>query len=155
MIGAMSYLDSDIQTDTMLILCIEECDNKSEENAIDNRVFIGWSITDKDFFIRGKRQNFGKCEYAPYAFRTKNIDSLYDFLEFVIGCRSNASVKLYNYNNVVNWDPDEITYDFLEQYLDANYEIAGYDNINIDYVRITRLLKMVKTCYNWDNDNVN
>jgi len=37
------YNDSELQMDTQFILCIEEHDNKKDENSIDTRLFIGYS----------------------------------------------------------------------------------------------------------------
>ena len=45
------YADSDIQTQTQLILCIEECDSSNTNSQVDTRLFIGWNIKDKDYFV--------------------------------------------------------------------------------------------------------
>lgn len=151
------YNDSDIQMNSKLILCIEEHDDIKKTKSVDTRLFIGWSNLDNDFFIRGKRVDIGTKEFVPYAFHCNSIDKLYDFIEFVIGSKSNTSIILYNYNNIdVNsreqhvQNNDELTYDFFEKYMDKNYEITAYDKVRLDRVQIKKYLNLLKYIYNWE-----
>ena len=152
------YNDSECQMNSKLILCIEEHDNRSETNFVDTRLFIGWSIQDNDYFVRGKRQDIGPTEFVPYAFRCESTDELYDFIEFVVGSKRNTSIVLYNYNNIdtnsnqskVNLKDDELTYEFFEENMDSNYEIAAYDGVNLKRAQIKKYLRMLKNMYNWD-----
>lgn len=147
------YNDSELQMDTRLILCIAEHDNKMDPNSVDNRLFIGWSVQDNDYFVRGKREDIGLNEFVPYAFRCEHTDDLYDFIEFVVGPKSRASIELYNYNNTESMDTDEITYEFLEENMDRNYEIAAYDDVKLKRRQITTYLRMLKNSYNWAYEN--
>lgn len=152
------YNDSDLQMDSKLILCIEEYDNREEQNFIDTRLFIGWSNQDNDYFVRGKRQDIGSIEFVPYAFRCDSTDELFDFIEFVVGPGKNKSVTLYNFNNidtnsnfsVENLKDDELTYEFFEENMDKNYEIVAYDGIKIRRSQFKKYLRMLKNMYNWD-----
>jgi len=151
------YNDYDIQMNSKLILCIEEHDDIKKIKSVDTRLFIGWSNLDNDFLIRGKRVDIGKHEFVPYAFHCNSIDKLYDFIEFVVGSKSNTSIILYNYNNIdVNSgeqpvkNDDELTYEFFEKYMDKNYEIAAYDKVRLNRVQIKKYLNLLKYIYNWD-----
>ncbi len=148
------YNDSVLQMDSKLILCIEEHDSKRFPDSIDTRLFIGWSNTDNEFFVRGKRQNIGNNEYVPYAFNFKFYEDLYNFIKFVVGTRETTSLILYNYNNFENLqitNKDKLTYDFFEEYMDKNYEIAAYDDVKLNRASITRYLCMLQNTYNSNN----
>ena len=147
------YKDSDLQMDSRLVLCIEEHDSKKDKKSIDNRLFIGWSNKDNDYFIRGKRQDIGKHEFVPYSFRCKSSNDLYDFIQFTIGGCKTTSLVLYNFNNMYNFYDDDFTYEFFEENIDRNYEIAAYDNIRINSY-IKKYLRMLKNMYNWENSSI-
>lgn len=151
------YNDSELQMDSKLILCIEEHDSRKNPDSVDTRLFIGWSNLDNDYFIRGKRVDIGSKEFVPYAFRCDSTDELYDFIEFVIGTRSNTSIVLYNYNNIDTnstdrpvHNDDNLTYEFFEEHMDRNYEIAAYDRVRLKRGQIKKYLRMLKNMYNWD-----
>lgn len=151
------YNDSELQMESKLILCIEEHDNRKDPYSVDTRLFIGWSNQDNDYYIRGKRVDIGSKEFVPYAFRCDSTDELYDFIEFVVGSRSNTSIILYNYNNIdtnssnsVTLKDDELTYEFFEENMDRNYEVAAYDRVRLKREKIKKYLRMLKNMYNWD-----
>ena len=149
------YNDSELQMDTQLILCIEEHDSRRDPNSVDTRLFIGWSCQDNDYFVRGKREDIGSNEFVPYAFRCEHTDDLYDFIEFVVGPNSRASIVLYNYNNTDNMYTDDMTYEFFEENMDKNYEIAAYDEVKLKRSQITKYLRMLKNSYNWERKSEN
>jgi hypothetical protein len=143
------YNDSELQMDTQFILCIEEYDNRS----IDTRLFIGYSSRDDDYFVRGKRQDIGSKEFVPYAFRCESTNDLYDFIEFAIGPRSRSSVILYNFNNLEGIHDDDLTYEFFEEHIDRDYEVAAYDHVKLKRSQIKKYLRMLKNTYNWEYKN--
>ena len=104
-------------------------------------MFIGWN---NGYYIRGKRQDIWVNKFVPYAFNCDNDYELYDFIEFVIGCRKSSSIMLYNFNNISEMECNDITYEFLEEHVDINYEIAGYDNVKLTRLEILKCLKMLK-----------
>lgn len=150
------YNNSEFQMDSKLILCIEEHDSIKNFNSVDTRLFIGWSNQDQDYYVRGKREDIGSNEFVPYALRFEDEDSLYDFIEFVVGLYSCASIVLYNYNNIDSLqcnNDDELTYEFFEEHMDTNYVIAAYDEVTLTRRHITKYLKMLKNSYNWERKN--
>ena len=140
------YNDSELQMDSKFILCIEEHDNRS----IDTRLFIGYSSRDDDYFVRGKRQDIGSKEFVPYAFRCESTNDLYDFIEFAVGPRSKTSIILYNFNNLEGIYDDDLTYEFFEEHIDRNYEVAAYDGVKLRRSQIKKYLRMLKNTYNWE-----
>ena len=151
------YNDSELQMDSRLILCIEEHDSIRTPDSVDTRLFIGWSNSDKDYLVRGKRQDIGSKEFVPYAFHCDSTDDLYDFIEFVIGSDRNASIVLYNYNNIdgitsSELKDDDLTYEFFEEHIDINYEVAAYDDVKLKRKQIRKYLRMLRNMYNWDRN---
>lgn len=145
------YNDSELQMNTRFILCIEEYDGEIDKKSIDTRLFIGYSVNDDDYYVRGKRQDFKSREFVPYAFRCESTNDLYDFIKFTLG-RNKTSVILYNFNNVEGYQYDELPYEFFESHIDKNYEVGGYDNVKLKRRTIEKYLRMLKNMYNWDNN---
>ena len=146
------YNDSELQMDSSLILCIEEHDNEQNVDSVDNRIFIGYDIRDNDYYVRGKRQDTQKSNYVPYAFHCDLESELYDFIEFVVGgIRDNISIVLYNFNNISNESTDDLTYEFFEEQMDRDYEIAAYDRVELNRDVMIKNLKMLKNMYNWES----
>ena len=139
----MAYTDSELQTNTQLILCIEECDSRSTICPIDARLFIGWCHETATFFVRGRRQDTKSTDYVPYSFRFKSVIEVYNFVEFVMGKKDTTNIILYNYNNMASFDCEEFTYDFFQENLDKNYEIAGYNDMKLKREPILKLLLLL------------
>ena len=140
----MSYNDSNLQMNSQLILCIKEHDNTKDKSSIDTIMFIGWSYTDNLYYIRGKRQDISDKNFVPYAFKCENEIDIYNFIEFVVGSNNTSSIILYNFNNISEMECNDITYEFLEEHMDINYEIAGYDKVKVARLEIVKCLKMLK-----------
>ena len=90
------YNDSELQTDTYFVLCIEERDTI---RPLDTRLFIAWNRVDNDYLVRGRREDTTKSNYVPYAFHCEKANYLYDFINLVIG-DSKVNLILYNFNNL-------------------------------------------------------
>jgi hypothetical protein len=140
------YNDSELQMNTQLILCIEELDIESKISPIDTRVFIGWNETDNDYFIRGKRQDLSNTKFVPFAFNCASSQDLYDFLEFTLG--KSINIILYNFNNIDSMSLTDLNYEFFEDQINKNYEIAGYDKLKVKRRTIVKYLRMLKKIYN-------
>jgi hypothetical protein len=147
------YNDSESQMDTNLILCIEEHDSKDDFTLIDNRLFIAWNLQDDDYYVRGKRQDTINFKYVPYAFHCDSTHDLYNFIEFIMGTKRNVSITMYNYNNIDDMSDAELTYEFFEEQMDHQYEIAAYDSVKLKRSQLVKWLRMLKSTYNWNNDN--
>jgi hypothetical protein len=152
----MSYNDSELQFDSSLVLCIEECEDSSYElgnmptDKVDNVMFIYWNASENTFCIKGKRQNIGKRDYPPYSFCLDTIDLVIDFISSLTSDNI-INATLYNYNNIDSQeDVYLLDYEFFESNKDTNYELAGYDGIVLkkSKKRIATFLRMVKEAYN-------
>jgi hypothetical protein len=103
--------------------------------------------------VRGKREDIGGRDFVPYAFRCESTNDLYDFIEFAIGPRSRTSVILYNFNNLEGTLDDDLTYEFFEDNIDRDYEVAAYDDVKLKRSQIKKYLRMLKNTYNWEYKN--
>jgi hypothetical protein len=146
------YRDSELQINSSLILCVEEHDNEKDKNSIDNRIFIGYSSKDNAYVLRGKRQDTLTRNFVPYGFYCDSANDVFDFLEFVLGKKDNVSVVLYNFNNLDNKDSDSFIYEFFEEQMDTSYEIAAYDNMQLNRKRMVKKIKMLKNLYNFEKN---
>ena len=146
------YPDSEIQMDTSFILCIEELDPDNSRFPIDTRLFIGWNDTLDCYFVRGKRQDTRRSQFVPFAFNCESSRDLYKIIKFIVA-DNKINVTLYNFNNTFGTTiMDDLTYEFFEQQMDSNYEIAGYDNICCTRSYIVNCLRMLQNSYALDND---
>jgi len=145
------YKDSELQNESHLILCITERDMDNLESLIDNRMFIGhW--TDNTFFIKGKRENYNGSDFVPYSLICEREQSIFDFVKFACGNESNIDIVLYNFNNLKKFaNCDDMSYEFFEENIDYNYEIAGYEGVRLDYSQFIGLLRMLKHVTNNEN----
>jgi hypothetical protein len=143
------YEDSELQSYSHPVLCIEDHDSKSDPLSIDTRLFICWNNDNQEYFLTGRRQDTQLTNYVPYIFNSYKVDAVYDFIEFVLGKKGKKSVTLYNFNNIYNFN--DLNYEFFEQYMDKNYEIAGYDNLKLNKKHIKTQLGLLKNIYNWFN----
>lgn len=143
-----TYLDSEIQGQSELVLCIEERDKKSNYSSIDTRLFVIWSDSKDSYLIWGKRQDINNHTFVPYTFRVETISELYDFIDLVIG--KTYSSTIYNYNNIESGKKYYLTYEFLEKYMDRRYEVVAYDNVKKknSYKFLATNLNLLKSVYN-------
>ena len=155
----MSYKDSDLQFDSKLVLCIEECEyDNTVINNIDHRMFIVWSPLQNTFCIKGKRQNVGGRDYPPYSFCFESINSVVEFINSLT-CDNKINVTLYNYNNIDGLESDSpqdclynLDYEFFEINMDPNYELSGCEGFSAstDAAFIASMLRSVKEAFNID-----
>ncbi len=141
-----AYTESHLQMNSTMILCIEEFDFITENNPIDNRMFIGYDETGGFYYVRGKRQDTSKTDYPPYAFRFYSVHKLEAFIKFSVN--NICSIILYNYNNIDHLEDsysNDLTYEFFEEMIDSDYIISAYDNLDIndDANNLRTIIKMI------------
>ena len=140
------YNDSALQMDSQYILRIEEIDNYNYQSPLDNCLFIGCSYGN-NFYVRGRRNDTYTTDYVPYALHSNDANEVCKFIQFVIGKRK-ANVILYNYNNLNKVTLTNRTFEFFENNIDANYEVAGYNGISLKEKNIMDYLAILK-CNNY------
>ena len=61
-----------------------------------------------------------------------------------------VNITLYNFNNIDLMRINDITYEFLENGMNKNYEVTGYDDCILNKYYILKYLKILKNTYNWE-----
>jgi hypothetical protein len=149
----MPYNESDLQMHSNLILVIEEKEPDNPGN-IDNRIFIGFNSDNNCYYLRGRRCDVANSKNVPYAFQTESSHELANFLFFTV-CggplheNKKIDVSLFNYNNITDWDLEDLTFEFFEENIDRDYEIIGYTNIEVySTSMLLKWIKMIRAFYN-------
>ncbi len=130
------YIDSELQMQSKLILFIK---NK------DTTLFVGWSQTNKSYYVRGNNKN----KNVPFGFYIDKIDNCLYFIQCI--CKDIIDITLYNFNNIMYWDEDDLTYDFFESYIDKDYEMIS----NIKKGELRNILRLIKKTYNYYKEEPN
>ena len=128
-----------------LVLMIQEKEKKSQ--WIDNTLFILYDTQLNKYIIRGKRNNCNNLHFLPYSFTCENENDLFEFINFSTCSKNKLSIDLINYDNLP-YDSNAITFDFLINIVDRNYEIAAYDNVKINKKNMIKLLRILKKVVN-------
>jgi hypothetical protein len=136
------------QTDSYVVLCIEERDDDPENyDQIWSRLFLAYDAEQETYVVYGKRLS-NSLDYEPYFFRAENASQMYKFVQFVIGKESICSYTLYNYNNMSR-DLEDSDYNFMETNMLQNYEMAAYDSIVIKKKKFKNMMSILKNTYNY------
>lgn len=131
-----------------LVLKLEEVDINSKE--IDTVVFILYDAKKSEYVIRGQRTRTVTYDSCTYSFISNSIHDVVNFLQYVI-CKSNlVNETLYNYDNLSN-NSNNITFEFLQEYEDKEYELSGYNNLKLSKKRLVRNLQILRNVFNYYN----
>jgi hypothetical protein len=158
--SVVEYLDSELQHNSQMVLCIEEMDGRpGKKHDVDTRMFFVFDHESSGWHILGKRTDGKTVTPVPFKFMSFSREDIWTFVEFVIGKTfisekdsnifENCSISILNYNNLYEYDNlDDMTYEFLEENMDRNYEIAAYDEVSVTKRSLMRLLDMMEKFYN-------
>jgi hypothetical protein len=142
------------ETNSCLVVCIEDLYLKKGDLVLDTRLFITYDFIKETHVVYGKRDNIDRISrYESFFFRSYNTSNFINLIKFIIG---NAfihddrqyNVILYNYNNMPE-NVENVDYEFMKNNMNSFYEIAAYDNISISHLFLDELLRMVKECFNF------
>jgi hypothetical protein len=129
-----------------LVLKLEEIDSASKE--IDTTVYIFYDKMKHHYVIRGQRRWTPKSPSCVYSFISEDVNSLADFLQYIISKDNIVTEVLYNYDNFPN-DSTDITFEFLKQYDHDTWEISGYNNQKLGKKRLLKNLRMLRNVFNY------
>ena len=128
-----------------LVLKIEEYD--VDTNEIDTNVYILYDTEKEQYIVRGRRRWTPKHQSCEYSFVCDDEDDLAYFLGYLICKQNKINEILYNYDNLPA-DSNDITFEFLNSYENADYEISGYNSRKFKMSKIIRTLSMLRNVYN-------
>jgi len=129
-----------------LVLVIKEYDLIDK---LDTTVFIIYDKIKSEYIIRGKRSDESrKSESCTFSFKCEFAHELADFLTFIISVNHKWTYVLYNYDNLPS-ESDEITYDFLREFVSLDYELSGYEKTDFNEKFLLKNLRMLRNVFNY------
>ena len=129
-----------------LVLKLEEVERNT--NKIDTTAYIIYDKKNHRYLIRGRRRWTPVWQSCTYSFECEFAKDLADFIQYLICPDNRVNEVLYNYNNLPE-DPNEITFEFLNEYDHADYEISGYNKKKLRRPRLLSNLRMLRNVFNY------
>jgi hypothetical protein len=129
-----------------LVFKFEEVERATGE--IDNTMYIIYDKKNHKYLIRGRRKWTPKHQSCNYSYECEYESALVDFIQYLFCSYNKVNEILYNYDNLSE-NPDEITFDFLNEYDHSDYEISGYNNKRLKKGRLLKNLSMLRNIYNY------
>lgn len=135
-----------IENHTFPVVCIQEFIDKNNATEVDTILFFTYDRQCNEYVLWGKR-NYSMD--VPFKFRFSRFNDMDNFIYTCILLSKSRcdkySITLNNYNNFP-LDFDNVTYDFLKDNLNVDYEIIGYDNISKDGMTRRDLRRWAHIC---------
>lgn len=131
-----------------LVFKIQEIDVDAETNKIDTTIYIIYDKKNHKYLIRGKRGDTPRFHSCTYSYECEFASDLADFIQYLICPDNKVNEILYNYDNLPE-NPNEITFDFLNENDYPAYEISGYNNQKMDRKRLLKNLRMLRNIFNY------
>ena len=128
-----------------LVFKFEEIE--ADTKKIDTTVYVLFDQSNDKYIVRGRRRWTPRYQSCTYSFECDNIPDLADFLQYIICSYNKINEVLYNYDNLPD-NSNKITYEFLNEYDHADYEISGYNDRKFNRKRLINNLRMLKKISN-------
>lgn len=128
------YFESELQMQSKLIMFIENTQSNK-------KLFVGWTEVD-NYYVRGIDEN----QNIPFGFYIETLEDCFDFIQMFFNYSMFNNIIVYNYNNMMYWDTNDLTYDFFESCRDDQYAILKCVN------DIIKVLTLLKRTYNYEEE---
>ena len=128
-----------------LVFKFEEVER--DTGKLDNTVYIIYDKKNHNYLIRGRRRWSHKNQSCTYSYKCEYANDLADFIQYLVCPDNKVNEILYNYDNFPA-NPDEITFDFLNENDHSDYEISGYNDKMLNRRRLLRNLRMLRNVFN-------
>ena len=129
-----------------LVFKFEEFD--SDTGKLDNTMYVIYDKRKHTYLIRGRRRWTPLHQSCTYSYECEFAKDLADFMEYCVCTYNKVNEILYNYDNLPE-NPDEITFDFLNEYDHSDYELSGYNKQKLTRQRLLRNLRMLRNVFNY------
>jgi hypothetical protein len=133
-----------------LVLKLEEI-VRNTDNDIDATVYIIYDTLKETYVIRGKRSVLPHVSSCDFSFECRSSRDTVQFLEYIICKGSRVNEVLYNYDNLPN-NANDITFGFLRDHDNSEYEIAGFNKIKFHKKRLRNVLRILRNTSNHYNE---
>jgi hypothetical protein len=128
-----------------LVFKFEEIDVDTDK--LDTTIYVLYDKKDHQYLVRGQRRVTSRHNSCSYSFVCEYAHELADFLQYIICEDNTVNEILYNYDNLP-CDSNDLTFEFLSEYDDRDYEISGYDGQKMTRKRLLRNLRMLRNVNN-------
>lgn len=142
------YNDTDLQVYSKLVFFIKEYDEDNGDTDMNMYIYFDETIDNYVIFGRRSDRKGSKKEFVPFRFQSKSKRELVKFIMLVIDPETRVSFEMYNYNNLTDHDFKDITYEFMEDNVDSQYEICAYDNIKLSKKFLYKNLSLLESLFN-------
>ena len=129
-----------------LVFKIDEIE--AETYKIDTTMYIIYDKKNHKYLIRGRRRPIPGFQSCAYSYECEYASDLADFIQYLICPDNKVNEILYNYDNLPE-NPNEITFDFLNENDSPDYEISGYNDKKIQRKRLLKNLRMLRNIFNY------
>lgn len=124
-----------------LVLKIEEIER--DKDLLDTSLFVFYDQREQKYVLRGRRRWTQTFQSCTYSYDCKSIDDMIVFLSYIIDKNNTINEILYNYDNLSD-SSNDVTFEFLFEYENKDYEISGYNNNKMSKKRLHMLLRMLR-----------
>ena len=121
---------------------------EAETYKIDTTMYIIYDKKNHKYLIRGRRRPIPGFQSCAYSYECEYASDLADFIQYLICPDNKVNEILYNYDNLPE-NPNEITFDFLNENDSPDYEISGYNDKKMDRKRLLKNLRMLRNIFNY------
>ena len=129
-----------------LVLKIEEIE-KNNDNLLDTSLFVFYDQRERKYVLRGRRRWTPSLQSCTYSYDCRSIDDMVVFIGYIIDKKNRTNEILYNFDNFSE-NSNDVSFEFLSEYENKEYEISGYNNTKLSRNRYYTLLRMLKTVGN-------
>lgn len=128
-----------------LVFKIVEIDAETAE--IDTTMYIIYDNKTHKYLIRGKRSDTPRSQSCAYSYECDFASDLADFIQYLLCPDNKVNEILYNYDELPE-NPNDITFEYLNEYDHPAYEISGYNNQKIIRKKLLRKIRMLRNIIN-------
>ena len=129
-----------------LVFKFEEYD--TEKNELDTILYVLYDKKRHRYIVRGQRKGTLNIQCCTYSFECEYDNDLADFIQYVFCSHNKVNEILYNYDNLPD-NSNEITFEFLQEYDNRDYEISGYNDKKLKRGRLLRNLRILRKIFNY------
>ena len=129
-----------------LVLKFEEIERK-KNGLLDTSLFVFYDQRERKYILRGRRRWTPSIQSCTYSYDCRSIHDMVTFLSYTIDKKNRTNEILYNFDNLSE-NSNDISFEFLSEHENKDYEVSGYDNTKPSRNRYYTLLRMLKTIGN-------
>lgn len=129
-----------------LVLKMQELE-VSNENNVDNEVYILYDMRTNKYIVRGKRANTELTSYADYSFDCYESTDVLDLLKVLLDNANLVNYTLYDFKNLP-WSSKKIDFESLNEMSCESSLLACYEEVKFSAKYMRRQIQLTKNVCN-------